>query len=225
MAKMGLAACTVAIASLGCKLNQSKAERLAPRFKGAGHVIPSTGSRTQFLAMDVTVKSPGETDTTFEEAHSCVHRVSPAVNPVFPKCSASWDDSNLPRQSGTPQTRRLREERMLAPTKDLARSCGEQACGNRASVLREERKERDGRQVWSGPTENHIRVFTPSFRNLANKVSRVTLEEAQDGLWCTLDHHRTTARIRLNLSPVGPGTTRNTLRPEEGLKCARKVTP
>jgi threonylcarbamoyladenosine tRNA methylthiotransferase MtaB len=78
------------------------------------------------------------------------------------------------------RVKKERSQRMLALAKENAQNFNQQFLGKTMSVLWE--KQTDG--IWSGPTDNYIRVYTRSNEDLTNKLLPVKLVEVSgDGVW------------------------------------------
>ena len=78
------------------------------------------------------------------------------------------------------QIKKQRSQRMLALAKESAHNFSQQFLGKTMLVLWE--KKTDG--VWSGYTDNYIKVYTRSNKVLTNKLLPVKLMEVrEDGVW------------------------------------------
>jgi threonylcarbamoyladenosine tRNA methylthiotransferase MtaB len=85
----------------------------------------------------------------------------------------------MPDQVGD-EVKKQRSQRMLALAKESAQNFRQRFLGKTMLVLWE--KQTDG--VWSGLTDNYIRVYTKSGKDLTNKLLPAKLLEVRgDGVW------------------------------------------
>ena len=85
----------------------------------------------------------------------------------------------MPDQVGD-KVKRERSQRMLALAKDSAQNFRQQFLGKTMPVLWE--KQSNG--IWSGLTDNYIKVYTRSDSDLTNKLLPVKLVEVRgDEVW------------------------------------------
>ncbi len=87
--------------------------------------------------------------------------------------------AQLPQQVGA-QIKKQRSQKMLALAKESAQSFSQRFLGKTMPVLWE--KQSDG--IWSGFTDNYIKVYTKNSKDLTNKLLPVKLVEVRgDGVW------------------------------------------
>ncbi len=137
------------------------------------------------VTTDVIVGFPGETEAEFEESLRFVAKMAFARIHVF-KYSArpGTPAATMPQQVPCEEKRR-RSEAMMA----LARRSGEEFrrrfLGRTMAVLweRKGRAQEGGRRIWSGLTDNYIRVWAESEADLANTITSAKLVAlAEDGM-------------------------------------------
>ena len=85
----------------------------------------------------------------------------------------------MPHQVG-PQLKKQRSQKMLTLARESAQNFRRQFLGRTMPVLWE--KQADG--IWSGLTDNYIKVYARSSEDLTNKLLPVKLVEIRgDGVW------------------------------------------
>jgi threonylcarbamoyladenosine tRNA methylthiotransferase MtaB len=125
------------------------------------------------ITTDVIVGFPGETDNEFKESHSFCKQMDFARIHVFsysPRPGTKAAD--MPGQVDD-KLKRERSRRMLALGRACLRNFRQKFLGKTLMVLWE--KETCG--VWSGLTDNYIRVYTKSDNDLTNQLAPVRLVE------------------------------------------------
>jgi len=132
------------------------------------------------ITTDIIVGFPGETSTEFEESFQLCQKLGFARIHVFAYSPRQETRAaRMPDQVGD-KIKKQRSERMLALAKESTQNFRQQFLGKTMSVLWE--KQTDG--VWSGLTDNYIRVYTKSNGDLTNKLLPVKLVEIRgDGMW------------------------------------------
>jgi threonylcarbamoyladenosine tRNA methylthiotransferase MtaB len=132
------------------------------------------------ITTDVIVGFPGETEAEFNESYEFCRQIGFARIHVFPYSPRSGTPAaEMPERVGD-KVKRERSRKMLALAQESARSFREGFLGKTMPVLWE--KQTDG--VWSGLTDNYIRVYTESSQDLTNKLLPVRLTEIKDdGVW------------------------------------------
>ncbi len=135
------------------------------------------------ITADIVVGFSGESDEEFEEGFRFVEALAPAAAHVFPFSRRPGTTAAYMPDHVKPETRRVREERMLAMARDAAAMHRNRFLGKQAVVLWEARKTVGGRSLWTGLTENYIRVYAESDGELTNRVLPARLVgEVADGL-------------------------------------------
>jgi len=123
------------------------------------------------VTTDVIVGFPGETDAEFEQSYNFARQMDFARIHVFsysPRPGTRAAD--MPRQVDD-KVKRERSQRMLALGRACIRNFRKKFLGKTMLVLWE--KETDG--VWSGLTDNYIRAYTRSDKDLTNQLLPVRL--------------------------------------------------
>jgi len=125
------------------------------------------------VTTDVIVGFPGETDDEFKESYNFARQMRFARIHVF-----SYSPRPGTRAADMPQqvddkVKRERSRKMLALGRACVRNFRKKFLGKTMLVLWE--KETDG--VWSGLTDNYIRAFTKSDKDLTNQILPVELAE------------------------------------------------
>ncbi|MBA7704447.1 hypothetical protein ES703_113257 [subsurface metagenome] len=78
------------------------------------------------------------------------------------------------------RVKKQQSQRMLALAEESAQSFSQRFLGRTMPVLWE--KQTDG--IWSGHTDNYIRVYTKSSKDLTNRIQSVRLVKVRgDGVW------------------------------------------
>jgi threonylcarbamoyladenosine tRNA methylthiotransferase MtaB len=132
------------------------------------------------ITTDVIVGFPGETEAEFNDSYELCRQMEFARIHVFPYSPRSGTQAaGMPGRVGD-RVKRERSHRMLALAQESARSFREGFLGKTMAVLWE--KQTDG--VWSGLTDNYIRVYTRSSQDLTNELLPVRLMEIKgDGFF------------------------------------------
>ncbi len=129
------------------------------------------------LSTDVIVGFPGETRREFEQSLAFVERLAFARPHVFSYSPrAGTHGATLPDQV-PPEEKKARVAQMRSLARVSDRAFRRRHLGTSLEVVWEEPKA----GLWSGLTDNYIRVFTDSARDLAGTISRVRLEALVKG--------------------------------------------
>ena len=125
------------------------------------------------ITTDVIVGFPGETEAEFNDSYEFCRQMGFARIHVFPYSPRSGTQAaRMPERVGS-GVKRERSHRMLALAQESAQSFRQRFLGKTMTVLWEKRT--DG--VWTGLTDNYIRVYTRSDEDLTNKLLSVKLME------------------------------------------------
>ncbi len=124
------------------------------------------------ITTDIIVGFPGETEAEFQESYDFARQLQFARIHVFPYSPRPGTKAALMSQQVADRVKRERSRQMLALGRASVRNFKRQFLGKTVMVLWE--KETCG--VWSGLTDNYIRVFTKSDKDLTNKLVPVKLE-------------------------------------------------
>jgi threonylcarbamoyladenosine tRNA methylthiotransferase MtaB len=133
------------------------------------------------ITTDIIVGFPGETDEEFRESYELCRKLGFARIHVFPYSPRPGTEAaGMPDQVSA-RVKRERCQQMLALAEASARNFRRQFLGRVMPVLWEQR---DGKGVWSGLTDNYIRVYAKSAEDLTNRLLPVKLVEIRgDGVW------------------------------------------
>jgi len=118
------------------------------------------------ITTDVIVGFPGETDSEFEESYSFAKEMDFARIHVFSYSPRPGTKAAGMTDQVESRLKRERSQRMLALSRSCLRSFRQQFLGKTLMVLWE--KESGG--VWSGLTDNYIRVYSRSDKDLTNQL-------------------------------------------------------
>ncbi len=132
------------------------------------------------ITTDIIVGFPGEAEADFEESYELCRQMEFARIHLFPYSPRHGTQAaRMPDQVGD-RVKRERSQRMLALARESAQTFRQKFLGKTMTVLWEKRS--DG--IWTGLTDNYIRVYARSDEDLTNKLLPVKLMEARtDGVW------------------------------------------
>ncbi len=137
------------------------------------------------ITTDVITGFPGETPEEFEQSYELCRRLDFSRIHVFPYSPRSGTGAARLPQPVAAGVKRERSERMLALAEASAISFRQRFLSRKMLVLWEKRAA-DG--VWSGLTDNYIKVYTRSDEDLTNRLLPVTVTGEQgDGVWGSTD--------------------------------------
>jgi threonylcarbamoyladenosine tRNA methylthiotransferase MtaB len=125
------------------------------------------------ITTDIIVGFPGETDREFEDSYQFCKRMGFARIHVFPYSRRSQTAAAEMPQQVNDKIIRLRRDKMLKVSEQSSKTFRERFSGKKVSVLWEQQKN----GYWNGLTSNYTKVYTESNKNLANKITVVTLGE------------------------------------------------
>jgi len=132
------------------------------------------------ITTDVMVGFPGETDEEFEESYDFCQRMEFARIHVFSYSPRQGTQAAQMSHQVGDKIKKQRSQKMLALAKESAQNFSQRFLGRTMPVLFEQQS--DG--VWSGHTDNYIKVYTKSSHDLTNKLLPVRLLEIRgDEVW------------------------------------------
>ncbi len=133
------------------------------------------------ITTDIIVGFPGETEGEFEESYELCRQTGFARIHVFSYSPRNGTEaSRLPHQISAP-VKKERSQKMLALAKESELNFRQQFLGKTMPVLWESQS---GNEIWSGLTDNYIRVYASSDEDLTNKLLPVNvLKLSGDGVW------------------------------------------
>jgi len=132
------------------------------------------------ITTDIIVGFPGETEAEFEQSYNVCRQTEFARIHVFSYSPREGTEAaRLPRQVRA-QVKKQRSQMILALARESAQNFSQRFLGKTMPVLWE--KQSDG--IWSGHTDNYIKVYTRSDEDLTNKLLPLKLMEVYgDGVW------------------------------------------
>jgi threonylcarbamoyladenosine tRNA methylthiotransferase MtaB len=132
------------------------------------------------ITTDIIVGFPGETETEFKESYELCWQMEFARIHVFSYSPRQGTEAATMPNQVDDRVKQERSQKILALAKESAQNFRQQFLGKTMPVLWE--KQTDG--VWSGLTDNYIRVYTKSSKDLTNQLLLVKLVEVRgDGVW------------------------------------------
>ena len=138
------------------------------------------------ITTDIIVGFPGESDDEFQQSHSFCRQAGFANIHVFPFSSRPGTSAaGMPNQVKD-KVKQERTQRMLELSRNSRSSFCEQFTGRIMDVLWEKETE-PGSGIYSGLTDNYIRVFANSEEPLNNQIAPVKLLKFHNqGMWGNL---------------------------------------
>jgi threonylcarbamoyladenosine tRNA methylthiotransferase MtaB len=128
------------------------------------------------ITTDIITGFPGETEQEFEESYKvCQGLVFSRIH-VFPYSPRQGTEAALMPQLIDDATKKQRTQKMLALAKESTYNFRQQFLGKTRPVLWE--KESNG--VWSGLTDNYIKVYTRSAEDLTNRLLPVEVLKSHE---------------------------------------------
>ena len=133
------------------------------------------------ITTDVIVGFPGETEADFKESYELCRKMGFARMHIFPYSPRRGTKaSTMPEREGD-KAKRERAQKMLRLAEESAKEFRKRFLGKAMPVLWEKKT---GEGVWSGLTDNYVRVYTRSSRDLTGRILPVKLKEIyKDGVW------------------------------------------
>ncbi len=133
------------------------------------------------ITTDVIIGFPGETEAEFNESYDFCRQMGFARIHVFPYSPRQETQAAQMPNQVEDKVKKQRSQKMLALAKESAQNFSQQFLGKTMTVLWEKQSE-DG--IWSGHTDNYIKVYTKSSEDLTNKLLSVKLVKVSgDGVW------------------------------------------
>jgi threonylcarbamoyladenosine tRNA methylthiotransferase MtaB len=132
------------------------------------------------ITTDIIVGFPGETDAEFQESFNFCRQIGFARIHVFPYSSRPGTEAARMPHRVADKVKKQRSQKMLALAEESAQNFRQHFLGKTMPVLWE--KQSGG--IWSGLTDNYIKIYTKSSDDLTNQLLSVKLERIwKDGLW------------------------------------------
>ena len=135
------------------------------------------------LTTDIIVGFPGESDNEFEESYRFCQEIGFAAMHTFVYSPRPETPAAIMRGQVDSRIKKQRGIRMQELAMSSAELFTSRFLGNEMVVLWEN-EVNPGSGVYSGLTENYMRVFTMNEKSLANRVVRVRLvKKHKEGFW------------------------------------------
>lgn len=132
------------------------------------------------ITTDIIVGFPGETEAEFQESYDFCRRMEFSRIHVFTFSPRPGTEAVRMKPQVSAEVKKQRSQQMLALAEESARKFYNKFLGRTMMVLWE--KQSDG--IWSGHTDNYIKVYARSSEDLSNKLQKVKLAEVRgDGVW------------------------------------------
>jgi len=132
------------------------------------------------ITTDIIVGFPGETDEEFEESYEFCRQMEFARIHVFAYSPRPGTLAAQMPQMVAAMVKKERSRRMLALAKESEQNFHRRFLGQTRAIL----WEKQTKGVWSGLTDNYIRVYTRNGEDLTNQLLDTRLVDAGgDGVW------------------------------------------
>jgi threonylcarbamoyladenosine tRNA methylthiotransferase MtaB len=141
--------------------------------------IPDAGITT-----DLIVGFPGEGEAEFQESRDFVRSIGFSDMHIFPYSPRPGTSAAHFKDQVPEPVKKERVNEMLALARQSFVDFRTRQLGQTRPVLWESARERNGVPVWSGLTDNYIRVYTHSHQDLHNTISSAQLVEVIDDWVC-----------------------------------------
>ncbi|MFC1983436.1 tRNA (N(6)-L-threonylcarbamoyladenosine(37)-C(2))-methylthiotransferase MtaB [Chloroflexota bacterium] len=136
------------------------------------------------ITTDIIVGFPGETSAEFEQSYKLCQELEFARLHIFPYSPREGTQASQMSEQIEDKVKKQRSQQMLALAKESAQNFSRRFLGKTIPVLWEEQS---GDGIWSGYTDNYIKVYTRSSEDLANKLLPVKITKVRDdGVWGSL---------------------------------------
>lgn len=132
------------------------------------------------ITTDVIVGFPGETEAEFKESLDFCREMKFARIHVFPFSPRPGTAAAAMSEKVSDTVKKVRTDEMLMLAKESAREFRQGFLGKMMDVLWEQQSN----GVWSGYTQNYIKVYLKSVEELTNRIEAVELVKLyRDGTW------------------------------------------
>ncbi len=133
------------------------------------------------ITTDIIVGFPGETSAEFEQGYKLCQELEFARIHVFTYSPRQGTQASQMLNQVEDGVKKERSQRMLALAKESAQNFSRQFLGKTMPVLWEKQTDDN---IWSGHTDNYIKVYTRNGEDLTNKLLPVKLTKISgDGVW------------------------------------------
>jgi len=132
------------------------------------------------ITTDVIVGFPGETEAEFQESYNFCQQTGFARIHVFPYSPRRGTEAARMPDKVSDKVKKERSQKMLALARESAQNFSHRFLGKTMTVLWEKQSD----EFWSGHTDNYIKVYTKTNKDLTNQLLPVKLVEVrEDGVW------------------------------------------
>ncbi|MBM4448866.1 MAG: tRNA (N(6)-L-threonylcarbamoyladenosine(37)-C(2))-methylthiotransferase MtaB [Chloroflexi bacterium] len=132
------------------------------------------------ITTDVIAGFPGETEAEFAESYEFCRQTGFARIHVFPYSRRLGTEAATMPGQVSERVKKERVQKLLVLAGESSRRFHERFLGRKMAVLWEQKSG----GVWSGYTDNYIRVYARSSKDLANQLIPVKVESIyRDGVW------------------------------------------
>ncbi len=132
------------------------------------------------ITTDIIVGFPGETEEEFEQSYNFCRQMEFARIHVFTYSPRRGTQAARMPGQVRDTVEKQRSQNLLALAKECIQSFSQRFLGRTMPVLWEKQTDR----LWSGLTDNYIKVYTKSKKDLTNKLLPVKLIDIrEDGVW------------------------------------------
>ncbi len=128
------------------------------------------------VTADVIVGFPGETESDFQDSLYACEEAELASTHVFPYSIRQGTSAAYFRDQVNPAEKSRRVKELTSVVNALARQFREASIGQTREVLWERSRVSGDATVWSGLTDNYLRVSARCESDLANRITSVTLD-------------------------------------------------
>jgi len=132
------------------------------------------------ITTDIIVGFPGETEAEFEQSYNFCQQIGFARIHVFPYSARQGTLAAQMTNQVEDRVKKERSQRMLKLAEASSKEFYRQFLGKTMTVLFEQQSD----AIWSGLTDNYIKVYARSSEDLTNKLIPVRMMKARrDGVW------------------------------------------
>jgi threonylcarbamoyladenosine tRNA methylthiotransferase MtaB len=124
------------------------------------------------ITTDVIVGFPGEDDMAFSDTYSFCHNMQFSAMHVFPYSVRQGTSAAYYRDQVSAGKKKQRVQQMIQLSDEQKTTFKESSIGEIRNVLWESALRVGNIDIWSGLTDNYLRVFTTSRINLVNQITR-----------------------------------------------------
>lgn len=125
------------------------------------------------ISADVIVGFPGETAKEFNQTVNAIRKIGLFKIHVFRFSARQGTKASIMLKQVNQKIKKERSRKMLALSEELNKKWCKKFIGQKREVLFEQKKN----GFWQGLTDNYLRVFSKSKKNLSNKILLVKLKE------------------------------------------------